>query len=1600
MPDQEQPNPNQPRGPHDGPDTDLSNASGPAEVRKRVEPTHRELILDGANRAIVALEALPLLSQFFGAALVSSPREMPHGISVGALPVKPSGAPIQSGDPQNGAEIFSTKESVVDFLREQAQKIEEASPGARQQIFRGACESVAKALHEVKYRLQLGAEPGFSFRQEPGFAVALRTYLSKAYELHQILADGDPRKHLDGFSALLRDVQQRIGLDFVIGPEQERVPVDTRGAERLPPALQLSYGRLLHGARRFLSFPTSNSVFSMAKTGVFGDAFPDSGPTRVEPLTDFEKQEVVQELRRSGIDSRREQIGDRQVYETGEFAPDYVEHRLAPASRLITLLKSAVDKSHRWKRFVRSNPQQELRALTEGTRDLCIDIDDEATDTRATSRGNNFAEVRALLYTALERMEGIDQSSRSLRGFSVLSWVRDEKWYGDLLTLLGQSFGDTLLEGCKRSRLDLPDFARGTTALIPDSQVLAELFFQVHTPLNEAEISFFSRLSGLLPQDLQKLHGTWSNVLERPTYLRSVPPELGDLLDPLPGARDYKPMRVLEHEELQRFKALGIEASPSALQDMARLSEQELEGLARRAENLIKEVGLDPYTVSNAFEDKDGPIEGIAHLEGRITYVGEGSERVPASGSFPRVIKALKALMGKEDRLSGTGAGIGIQSIEIFASARYRTSLRTFLENPGSMSPRDLVHAALIVELTDKHFAQSLEDRFASWRPHLPVQSFTEVLTHADTAVREAGFSILHGNQIVPLLEWLRLSPPETFREVIEDGVAFARIGPKSGNERSVDPVLFNQFLVGYLIARFERFPTAIPTSEFQRELQRCKDEAKARTRQVSDPSDITEVSAALSNLGFGGAGYSQYQTGFHALEALPESQALSSAEEMCYARLLGQLPRHFSFDDWSQETIATLRACSIRPDVLAQSGVLVVLTAGDLIISQEDLKATLKALEGLVAKGSAALMLSCATSLLQVARVSDREGYFSQGRLTANLKDTRERRKTFGEFFRGEMDPTRSAALKTYLQKSSFGLGALRMAVAEGSSATWDNSFGPFSPEEFGELATALRQRSGAVKEIETIKLFIDAYRAVKTEYLYSVYRSIKLNHSYCPTELTVSRSDIWRSWPDYLFPLHSQAGQRMFPDERSLAEYVWNQTESFTRNPSRFSPKLILDFELAAVASRLYRTDELSSAECLQQVKVMLEPGREFVNAGGVRSVPVPKSPSAFDVFREMPSREVTVPRFKSNPRDLKLEGVPGPFALDARQQFEADSAVLYGVVERGVPSILSELSTRIGPLALGGSDAEAHGAALQPHFMALADHLVSQPLESISDDDLRLMFYAHAARDRRSLGSAIRMSEYSEFVERVTGFVEFVGTGSKDPEWLDVLARCTPELRARFERISDVEYLLAPLTNLIRSDGPATQPSSQTSAGGSTKKGQKEKGGAEADLKVRLQLHRDAPIHVVGHICDSCVRDSLESHPTKAFVTFTEPGRGTLPIGTTFSGGFMLFQTTTEEGKKALVIRGYNPTATLVHKVAISKLFDEVVRYIAEEIAPKVGATEILAPLDTIPGMAFSNRAFAYLAFKLKYKDAPRVSVPDERVIFNRYDIRERCVKVWVG
>jgi hypothetical protein len=131
-------------------------------------------------------------------------------------------------------------------------------------------------------------------------------------------------------------------------------------------------------------------------------------------------------------------------------------------------------------------------------------------------------------------------------------------------------------------------------------------------------------------------------------------------------------------------------------------------------------------------------------------------------------------------------------------------------------------------------------------------------------------------------------------------------------------------------------------------------------------------------------------------------------------------------------------------------------------------------------------------------------------------------------------------------------------------------------------------------------------------------------------------------------------------------------------------------------------------------------------------------------------------------------------------------------------------------------------------------------------------------------------------------------------------------------------------------------------------------------------------------------------LHEYPNIAFVTFSEEPQGKLP---SYSGGFMLIETLTSGGDKALVIRGYNPTQTLLAKLEIEQLFENVVTY-TEEIAKELGCKMILAPCDAIPGLAFSNRPFAHLAFGLNYGDCPPVSIPKGGTTFNKLLIHNKC------
>jgi hypothetical protein len=125
--------------------------------------------------------------------------------------------------------------------------------------------------------------------------------------------------------------------------------------------------------------------------------------------------------------------------------------------------------------------------------------------------------------------------------------------------------------------------------------------------------------------------------------------------------------------------------------------------------------------------------------------------------------------------------------------------------------------------------------------------------------------------------------------------------------------------------------------------------------------------------------------------------------------------------------------------------------------------------------------------------------------------------------------------------------------------------------------------------------------------------------------------------------------------------------------------------------------------------------------------------------------------------------------------------------------------------------------------------------------------------------------------------------------------------------------------------------------------------------------------------------------------AFVTFAEHKKSNFAK---YSGGFILILTSAVDGNRSLIIRGYNPTQTLLKKVEIHALFDSVLEYVSG-IASELSCSYILAPRDAIPGLAFSNRPLAHLAFSERFSGAPIVRVAQDDTRYNNLVIHDKCV-----
>jgi hypothetical protein len=1332
--------------------------------------------------------------------------------------------------------------------------------------------------------------------------------------------------------------------------------------------LQLSYQRLLHGANKILSFPVVHGFI-----------------TRMQ----LEREWMARE----------------------EHTPSPpTEHGLCGTSRLVSLLDHLAIRIRDYSVSAEVLKQRNLRAALPQVRELCTEVDEDLSRTDDSRAVSHVGEVKAILYGALWHTElSYDAAEAGRLQGEFLDSVRDQQWYRDLLNLLESTFGDTLLAGCSDSRALLPEFARKSTALESESRILAKWFLRISPPLRECESAFLSRLSGVPVTDIEAAHIGWRQLFPVAAFEQKQFPSLGDLFDPIPGPRVYRPVLRLDRTCGATFSHLRIRLTTEVFAQLLRMTTDERRTVESRVEYLIREVGISPYEVSAAIGAREGWQRSLAALEAGIEHIYDGTERRPLTGSLSRVTKASKYWVESERPLfDSTPRGYEIETDIIRHPVEPR--LREILGKENELSLRDYVHAALLLELVaaprTHFFSKNFSSAFSEWRGQLPVDAFVDILTHSDPSMRESALCLFECGQMADLLNWLRGAPPHTITELLWDGMRFATTGPKSGTTDHANPRAFSVLFVGYLLSRFERFPASLQADEYQREIRECMEEAKERVRKLKGSEDPQKIREELWSLGLQQEEFAAHRRGYGLIRNTSASQALSNRERFQYSRLLGQLPKLLSDGEATTTTLEILRSSRIRPETLASSLVLRELTEAHLLVTPEDLKTAMQILDGIAAKGAHFTTLACTRELLRVAVRSDEEGYLGLSRVDLHRRNREERQKVFGAFFRGEIDGSSSSRFKAFLQRSSFGIASLRLAVAEGAAPQWQDAPGPLSAEEITPLIRALREGAGIRQELEIIRSFIDDFRPLQAQYLFSLYRSLKMQHEYCPSDLLITESTFWRSWPDYLFPLELKPGSRLFPDEQSLLEYAWKCSESFIRNPAGFSPKLLLDFELVGLACRLYRTGELSPNDVMTRVYEMLAYGRNFASSHDSQPVSAGQKRSIFDVFERMPEREILIPRARFNLRDLKLSELKGPFESDALTQFEADFATLQSVIETGASSPLEEVSTRLG-LELSSEmrqdeEEQQHADPAQSYHnqcLLLVNELAKRHADSISDESLRLIFFAHASRDRRVLGSALRMSSYTDYLERVTSFVEFVGAGGKNPEWCEILEQCPPQLRARFDKVSDVEYLLTPLASLLKTEGLASDgPAEITDNTRGKNRSAKGKSGETSHVAIRLRLHRDAPIFAIGAICDSCLTESLAQHPTKAFVSFAEQGRTVRPVGATFSGGFMLFHTTTDDGNSALIIRGYNPVLTLLSKVVISRLFDEVVQYVAEEIAPALGATEILAPLDTIHGIAFSNRALAHLSFNMRFKDAPRVSVSDEQLVLNRYDIRQRCVRVW--
>jgi hypothetical protein len=163
----------------------------------------------------------------------------------------------------------------------------------------------------------------------------------------------------------------------------------------------------------------------------------------------------------------------------------------------------------------------------------------------------------------------------------------------------------------------------------------------------------------------------------------------------------------------------------------------------------------------------------------------------------------------------------------------------------------------------------------------------------------------------------------------------------------------------------------------------------------------------------------------------------------------------------------------------------------------------------------------------------------------------------------------------------------------------------------------------------------------------------------------------------------------------------------------------------------------------------------------------------------------------------------------------------------------------------------------------------------------------------------------------------------------------------------------------------------------------------------VKLNFVPARGLLLEASGHIGHTCWAENgiiSQDRPNIDSVVFVhqEEGRDDGRTTESFMGAALLIRTTGKGERPLLIIRGLNPSLTLLDKVSVSDFYDRFTAYV-QSVAAEEGR-EAAIVIDNQAGQAATNRPALFKLLESSRQSLERIPVPNDETFFNDYDISD--------